>query len=153
MRAKFVGIGLICVVAISVAAALIFIKPIDLRPQKIETPFKDWNRVGPFAVNKHEYRIGDSVFFIGENLSPNDSGSAVFVMPNGTKSYLSLPFDGQKKSSFNYYFRPMLSKAKHICDTGEFFILCAAFSGESRSDFNQLGNLVFVQFEFDADLV
>jgi len=120
LRAKFVGIGLICVVAISVAAALIFIKPIDLRPQKIETPFKDWNRVGPFAVNKHEYRIGDSVFFIGENLSPNDSGSAVFVMPNGTKSYLSLPFDGQKKSSFNYYFKPMVSAAKKICSTNEF---------------------------------
>ena len=120
LKAKLIGIGLICVIVILVVSALIFVKPLDLKPQKPESQFKDWNRVGPFAVNKYEYRIGESVFFIGENLEIGDSGNAVFVMPNGTKSYLSLPFDAEKKSSFNYYFKPMVSAAKKICSTNEF---------------------------------
>ena len=119
MKAKLIGIGLICVISIAVVTALIFVKPLDLKPQKPENPFKDWNRVGPFAVNKHEYKIGESVFFIAENLDPSDSGNAVFVLPNGTKAYLSLPFDGNKKSGFNYYFKPSVSAARKICSTND----------------------------------
>ena len=119
MRAKFIGIGLICVISVAVVAALVFVKPLDLKPQKPESQFKDWNMVGPFAVDKYEYKIGESVFFIAETLDPNDSGNAVFVLPNGTKSYLSLPFDGENKNSFNYYFKPSVSAAKKICSTSE----------------------------------
>jgi len=119
LKAKIIGIGLVLVLVASVTAAIIFVKPIDLTPQKKENDFKDWNRSGPFAINKKEYKIGENIFFVADGLAPGDSGNIVFHFPNVTRVYFPLPFDGEKKSSFNYYFKPALSKAKHICSTDE----------------------------------
>lgn len=119
LKAKFIGIGLICVLVASITAAIIFVKPIELSPQKKEDEFKDWNRSGPFAINKHEYKIGENIFLVADKLALSDAGSIVFRFPNYTKVYFSLPFDSEQKSSFNYYFKPALSKAKHICSVDE----------------------------------
>lgn len=119
MKAKIIGIGLVCVLIASITAAIIFVKPIELTPQKKESDFKDWYRSGPFAINKKEYKIGENIFFVADRLAPNDVGNIVFLFPNVTRTYFSLPFDSEKKSSFNYYFKPALSKAKHICSTDE----------------------------------
>ncbi|MBI5860537.1 MAG: hypothetical protein HZB73_07715 [Nitrosarchaeum sp.] len=32
---------------------------------------------------------------------------------------MSIPFDGMKKSGFNQYFKPSISKARHICSTDD----------------------------------
>ena len=64
---------------------LIFVKPIDLSTQKKESSFQNWNRSGPFAINKKEYKIGENIFLIAEGLSFGDKGNIVFVFPNVTR--------------------------------------------------------------------
>ena len=119
MKTKIIGVGLVCALVVSVILAVVFIEPIDVTPPKKESEFKNWNRSGPFAINKFEYRIGDNVFMAVEGLTPNDIGDIIFVLPNGTTKYTSIPFDGAQKSGFNQYFKPSLSKGRGICSTDD----------------------------------
>ncbi|MBI5698429.1 MAG: hypothetical protein HZC29_08150, partial [Thaumarchaeota archaeon] len=82
MKTKIIGIGVFVAVIISVMVAIIFVEPIDISPPKKEEEFEDWNRSGPFAINQFEYKIGENVFMVVDGLTPNDVGSAVFVLPN-----------------------------------------------------------------------
>jgi hypothetical protein len=118
LKAKIVGIGLVAALTIAVVATIIFGGPIDISPKK-ESEFKDWNRSGPFAINKDEYKIGENIFIAVEGLTPSDVGNAVFVLPNGTTKYISIPFDGSQKSGFNQYFKPAISKSRHICSVDD----------------------------------
>lgn len=119
MNGKIIGISLICVLAIIIGAAIMFVKPIEITPPEKDDPFKNWNRSGPFAINKFEYKIGESVFVVAQNLALNDVGNAIFVLPNGTTKYISIQFDGSQKSGFNQYFKPSVSKSRNICTTDD----------------------------------
>lgn len=110
---------MIAAAIILVIITIIFVGPIDVSTPKIENEFKNWNRSGPFAINKFEYKIGESVFMVVDGLTPNDVGNAVFVLPNGTTKYISIPFDGTQKPGFNKYFEPAVSSARHICSTDD----------------------------------
>ena len=119
MNGKIIGLGLIGALIISLITIMIFVNPIDISPPKKESDFKDWYKSGPFAINKQEYKIGENIFLAVEELLPDDIGNIVFVLPNGTTKYISLPFDSAQKSSFNYYFKPAISKARSICSTDD----------------------------------
>ncbi|NDB47254.1 MAG: hypothetical protein EB163_08240 [Nitrososphaeria archaeon] len=119
MNRKLIGVGIISVLAILTALVVMFAEPITITPPQKQDSFEGWNRSGPFAINKFEYKIGENVFFVADSLALNDVGSAIFVLPNGTTKYISLPFDGAQKSSFNYYFKPSVSKNRHICNVNE----------------------------------
>ena len=119
MKAKLIGAGIATTIIISVIVAIVFVGPVDLSTPKAEDPFKDWYRSGPFAINKAEYKIGENIFMVAEGLSPADVGSAIFVLPNGTTKYISIQFDGSEKSGFNQYFKPAISKARHICSADD----------------------------------
>ncbi|NDB33595.1 MAG: hypothetical protein EB150_09680 [Nitrososphaeria archaeon] len=115
MNRKLIGIGIIASLAILITLTIMFVEPITITPPKKQESFEGWNRSGPFAINKFEYKMGENIFFVADNLALNDAGSAIFVLPNGTTKYISLPFDGAQKSSFNYYFKPSISKNRNIC--------------------------------------
>lgn len=119
MKAKIIGVGIAVSVIISVILVVIFVGPIDISTPKAEDEFQNWNRSGPFAINKFEYKIGESVFIAVTDLAPDDIGNAIFVLPNGTTKYISIPFDGTQKSGFNQYFKPGISKSRHICSTSD----------------------------------
>ena len=119
MKAKIIGLTIVAVIVASIMLVIVFVGPIDVSTPKKDDEFKDWNRSGPFAINKLEYRIGDNVFFAVNGLSPNDTGNAIFVLPNGTTKYISIPFDGAQKSGFNQYFKPSISKARSICSVND----------------------------------
>ncbi|MEM3065339.1 MAG: hypothetical protein QW177_08195 [Candidatus Nitrosotenuis sp.] len=120
MKAKIIGISLAAAVAISVAVAILFVGPIDVaKPKEKVDEFKNWNRSGPFAINKHEYRLGENIFIVTDNLQPGDIGSMVFLMPNATRTYISIPFDATAKPGFNQYFKPSISKARNICSVND----------------------------------
>ena len=57
MNTKIIGIGILGLVVISVITVLVFVRPIDMTPPRKESDFKDWNRSGPFAINKKEYNL------------------------------------------------------------------------------------------------
>jgi hypothetical protein len=120
MKAKIIGISIASVVAAALVVAIVFVGPIDVaKPQEKEDPFEGWNRSGPFAINKFEYKLGENIFIVGQGLSPNDVGNMVFVMPNQTTQYISIPFDGSDKTDFNQYFKPAISKARKICSVDD----------------------------------
>ncbi len=119
MKARVIGFVLVAIIIASVISVIIFVGPIEIASQKKEDDFKNWNKSGPFATLKKEYKIGENVFFVGAGLNPSDKGDAIFVLPNGTSVYLSLPFDGKNKPDFNYYFKPSLSNARKICSTDD----------------------------------
>ena len=113
------------VVAI-IIGAFVFSSPKLEKPEP-KDPFENWNRSGPFAVNKFQYKLGESIFVAVSGLAPNDVGKIIFGLPNGTTVYSTVPFDGAIKSEFNTYFSPSLSKARKICSVddivGEWFVV------------------------------
>ncbi|MEW6044707.1 MAG: hypothetical protein AB1608_10635 [Thermoproteota archaeon] len=118
MKAKIIGISLASIITVAVISAILFVGPIDVgRPKEKVDDFENWNRSGPFAINKHEYKLGENIFIVIDNLQSNDIGSMIFVMPNGTTPYISIPFDATAKPGFNQYFKPAISKVRHICST------------------------------------
>jgi len=81
-----------------------------------------WSKSGPFYIDKQEYALGEKVFVNVEGISGNDKGQITFLQPfNDThkKLYLTIPFDGMKKTNFNYFFMPNLDASKEICSTDD----------------------------------
>lgn len=82
----------------------------------------EWITSGPFQIDHSEYILGEKVFMrIGE-LGPEEKGQVAFLRSlNSThySVYLTIPFDGNTKSTFNYYFPPSLSRVKGICTADE----------------------------------
>ena len=79
---------------------------------------KDWVTSGSFQIDKSQYLLGENIFLRSVNMSPNEKGQVAFLRPlNETHYavYVTYPFDGEIKSSFNNYFTPSLSKALKIC--------------------------------------
>ena len=73
---------------------------------------------GPFQIDKSQYLLGENIFVRVGNLAPNEKGQIAFLRPmNEThySVYITTPFDGAKKNSFNQYFTPDLSRALKIC--------------------------------------
>jgi hypothetical protein len=120
LKSKIIGACILGVVVAAVIAAIVFVEPIDVaKPKQEEDPFKDWNRSGPFAINKFEYMIGENVFMTVNGLGQNDVGSIIFVMPNGTTKYITIQFNGTEKPGFNQYFKPAISKGRGICSVDD----------------------------------
>jgi hypothetical protein len=119
LKAKIIGISIAVAVVAAVLVAILYVGPIDVSEPQKKDEFANWNRSGPFAINKFEYKIGESVFIAIEDLKSTDIGSMVFVMPNGTTKYIAIPFDGTAKSGFNQYFKPAISKGRGICSVDD----------------------------------
>ena len=79
---------------------------------------RPWPTSGPFQIDRPYYYLGEKVFLRIGGLDYTEKGQVVFMRPlNAThySVYLTIPFDGADKNSFNYYVSPQLSKANRIC--------------------------------------
>ncbi len=95
------------------------------------TDFKPAPRVwekqtsGPFQIDREQYVLGELVLLrigVQNELKPNDKGQIVFLQPpsNETQTvYITIPFDGSDKISFNQYFKPALSQNRGICSKAD----------------------------------
>jgi hypothetical protein len=119
LKAKIIGISIAAAVIAALVIAIIYVGPIDVAKPQQKDEFEGWNRSGPFAINKHQYKLGENVFIMADGLRPNDVGSMDFILPNGTTKYISIPFDGTDKTTFNQYFKPAISKARKICSVDD----------------------------------
>ncbi len=128
---------LIAAAAIVLITVTVFVSQINVDQPAQDDPYKNWNKSGPFNINQFEYQIGELIFISVNGLRPNDVGSIVFILPNGTTTYLAIPFDGNAKPVFNQYFKPAISKARQICDindlVGEWTVL---FNGTDYAPIN-----------------
>ena len=77
-----------------------------------------WIKSGPFYLDKEEYSLGEKIFLNVQDISQKDKGKILVLRPiNDTHKmiYLDIPFDGMKKSAFNYFFLPSLNENKEVC--------------------------------------
>jgi len=77
-----------------------------------------WQTSGPFQIDKEKYRLGELVLIRIGDLATNEKGQIAFLRPhNGTHYpvYITIPFDGSEKETFNQYFKPALSISAKTC--------------------------------------
>lgn len=107
-------------VVIAIAAGIIYFtdeKTIISDEKEVDVR-KEWIVSGPFAINKASYLIGDNLFMTVNGLVPNEKGNIIFIRPDGSV-YNTIPFDGSRKSNFNQYFTPSLSRPLKVCDVDD----------------------------------
>jgi hypothetical protein len=79
---------------------------------------REWITSGPFQIDRSEYVIGEKIFLVIGDLEYQEKGQAAFLRPlNDThySVYQTVSFDGAKKSAFNYYIQPQISKTRGLC--------------------------------------
>lgn len=77
-----------------------------------------WQTSGPFQIDKEKYHLGELVLIRIGDLAPNEKGQIAFLRPhNGTHYpvYITIPFDGSEKNTFNQYFKPSISISAKTC--------------------------------------
>jgi len=90
--------------------------PDDVDPF-IATP-RVWQTSGPFEIDRLQYVLGELVLMRIGDLQPNEKGQIAFLRSlNETHYdvYITIPFDGSQKITFNQYFKPSLSRGLGIC--------------------------------------
>lgn len=80
---------------------------------------RDWQKSGPFSIDRKEYGLGEKIFMVVEGLKINERGQISVLRPLNQTHYSvwqTYSFDGNTSESFNIYFEPKLLKPKQICD-------------------------------------
>ena len=80
---------------------------------------REWNSVGPFAIDRSQYVLGEKIFVNIENFNENLKGKMVFVkIYNDTHffEYKKIPFDFSKPQQ-NFYISIDLFDKRGICTT------------------------------------
>ncbi len=84
---------------------------------------REWITSGPFQIDRSEYVLGEKIFVRVGELSSEEKGQIAFLRPlNDThqKVYMTIPFDGTDRDSFNRYLQPQLSKINGFCTVDDF---------------------------------
>ena len=83
---------------------------------------REWQTSGPFQIDRKEYALGEKIFLRIGALKYLEKGQIAVMRPvNDThyEVYLTIPFDGANKNTFNYYLDPQLSKARKLCSVDD----------------------------------
>jgi len=128
--------GIIAVIIISVISVQMFsiaesddviLRVIPPNGADFKPALRVWEKQtsGPFQIDREKYVLGELVLIrigVQNELKPNDKGQIVFLQPpsNETQTvYITIPFDGSEKISFNQYFKPALSQNRGICSKAD----------------------------------
>ena len=79
---------------------------------------REWITSGPFSIDRSKYLIGEKIFLLIAELDPNEKGQVVFLRPQNETHYTvhqTIPFDGMKKTAFNFYTDVRLSQQLGTC--------------------------------------
>jgi len=79
---------------------------------------REWQISGKFQIDRKEYILGEKIFLRGEALGLEEKGEIAFYRPlndTASKVYRTIPFDGAKTESFNYYLEPRPTATQGIC--------------------------------------
>ena len=83
---------------------------------------KEWIVSGPFQIDRSKYAIGEKIFMNVNGLEFDEKGQIDIMRPlNATHQFVwdAIPFDGAKKSEFNFYFEPRISKIEGFCSVDD----------------------------------
>ena len=79
----------------------------------------EWLTAGPFSVKDYQHKLGESIFIVAEGIASNEKGTIRVFTPKNIE-YVSYPFDGSVKPSFNVYFKPDTTVRKDRCSPEDF---------------------------------
>jgi len=103
------------VIVVAIAVSIYFITQIrDSHDEGFE-----WITSGPFSVQKYQHRLGENVFVVAYEIAPSEKGTIRVYTPKNIQ-YVSYPFDGSVKPSFNVYFKPDTFPKKDRCSPLDF---------------------------------
>ena len=116
-------IGIISVIVI-VAGIIAVIGSQDQMSEKeiVKTDIKTEFLPGDFRIDKSSYNIGEKIFLDMDYISSEDKGTIMILRPiNDTHKtpYITIPFNGENKESFSYYFEARLNEEKGVCSIDE----------------------------------
>jgi len=101
---------------------------------------REWQTSGPFQIDRSEYALGEKIFIRIGALDLQEKGEIAVMRPlNDThySEYITIPFDGARKFSFNYYLDPSLSKVRGLCSVDDILGKWAlVFRGTNYSNLN-----------------
>ena len=113
-------LGIISIIIIIIASIFILISNQDQTNEKeiVEEINKTEFLPGDFRIDKTQYNIGEKIFLDMDYIGSGDKGTVYILRPlNDTHriTYMIIPFSGENKDSFNYYFEAKLDEEKRIC--------------------------------------
>ena len=117
-------VGIISVIIIIAVAIFLGISN-QVQPSEkemINTTNEKINPSGYFQIDKSQYNIGEKVFLDMDYIDPEDKGTVLILRPiNDTHrtTYMTIPFNGENKESFSYYFEVKLNEEKGACSTDD----------------------------------
>ena len=98
----------------------------DIQSQTNKTEFKplpkEWQKSGPFEIDRREYAIGEKIFLVVKGLQGDDKGQIDIMRPgNATQQLMwdAIPFSNDMKLEFRFYFEPKISKIDGICSVDD----------------------------------
>ena len=118
MKTSLVAIVAGGIVVLAIMLTLILTSYQELEDTDFKPLPKEWQSSGPFQIDRNKYAIGEKIFMIVEGLEFGEKGQIDIMRPlNATHQFVwdSIPFDGAKKSEFNFYFEPKISKIGGFC--------------------------------------
>ena len=80
---------------------------------------REWNKSGPFLLDRSEYVLGERLFVNLDNIDKNTKGQMIFSkILNDTHGYhyKKIKFDGSESQS-NFYIGMSLNHARGVCST------------------------------------
>ena len=99
----------------------------EIKKDKSENEYnpkpREWITSGPFQIDRSEYVLGEKIFLRTSGLKNHELGEILFHRPVksiGDSIYLTIPFNGEKRSAFNYYLEPQLTKTRGFCTADDF---------------------------------
>ena len=107
------GIGILAIILVLILILYQESENMDYKPLP-----KEWQISGPFQIDRSGYAIGEKIFMVINGLEFNEKGQIVIMRPvNATHQLVwdSIPFDGNTKSEFSFYFEPKISKIERFC--------------------------------------
>ena len=112
MNKKIIFIVIGSVVVVITAISIYFASQ---EIQKSHDEGFEWLTSGPFSVQNYQHRLGENIFIVAYGIPPNEKGTIQVFTPKNIE-YISYPFDGSVKSSFNVYFKPSTLAKKDRCN-------------------------------------
>ena len=117
-------VGIISVIIIIAVAIFLGMSNQDQTNEKetVKTTNEKINLSGDFRIDKSQYNIGEKIFLDMDYMGPKDKGTVLILRPiNDTHraTYIAIPFNGENKESFSYYFEAKLNEDKGVCSTDD----------------------------------
>ena len=137
-------IAYIIITGVVIAIASVLMHFANQEIQKSHDEGFEWLTSGPFSVQNYQHRLGENIYVVAYEIPPNEKGAIRVFTPKNIE-YVSYPFDGSVKSSFNVYFKPDTLARKDRCSPEDLIgIWTMKFEGVDYSP---------IQFEFTNEYV